>query len=162
MTEYRIPGRVALFFSTLLLSSALSGQPVIDEALLTAARSVIPSDLNENEIRAVLETGLWHDDSSAVAISIPRQNEYMTFVFRRQPDGALSAADVSWVANTVFGAWGFPRDDIERFETKPVRWQSGNRGNLLLWIQTRGWRKGQRYTGTDVYLVFPDGTLTNR
>lgn len=162
MTECRIPQPLAFFFSMLLLSGALSGQPAIEKALLKAACIVISSDMNEDEIRSVLEAGLWSDDSSAVAISIPRQDEYMTFVFRLQPDGTFSATDVSWIANTVFGAWGFPRDEIERFETKPVSWRSGNRGNLLLRIQTRGWREGRRYTGWDVYLVSPDGALTNR
>jgi len=161
MIRRRILNVVALFVSAFLFSSAPNGQPAVDEALLTAATTVMPSELSEGEIRELLQAGVWHD-SSAVAISIARQNEYMTFIFRRQPDGSFSAQDVSWIANTVFGVWGFPRMEIERFETKPLRWQAGSGGNLLLYAQTRGWREGQRYTGTDVYLVFPDGTLTNR
>ncbi len=53
MTEYRIPQRVAFLFSTLLLTGALSGQTIIDEALMKAACTVIPSDLNENEIHSL-------------------------------------------------------------------------------------------------------------
>lgn len=162
VTGCRAPLRVALILATALLPAPASSQPADDEALLTAARAILPSDLSEGEIRSALATGLWHDDPSAVAISVPRQNEYLTFVFRRQPDGAFSAEDVSWAANTVFGVWGFRREEIERFETTPIGWRPGSGGNLLLVIQTRGWRAGQRYTGSDIYLVFPDGTMTNR
>src|SRR5690606_33583976 len=109
------------------------------------------------------EAGVWNDDSSAVALSKQLEKGSLTFVFRLQPDGSYSAQDVSWISNTVFGVWGYPRSEIERFETKPLRWQASSRdGILLLYAQTRGWRQGQRYTGTDVYMVFPDGTLTNR
>jgi hypothetical protein len=162
MIANRLPHLVALFLSMLFFSRAVNSQPAIDKSLLSAAVTVMPSECAEGEIRGLLEAGVWHDDLSAVAISIPRKNEYMTFVFRRQPDGSFSGQDVSWIANTVFGVWGFPRSEIERFETKPLKWQASLNGNLLLYVQTRGWREGQRYTGTDVYLVFPDGTLTNR
>ena len=162
MTAFTISRRVLCSIVALLIAGITNGQPAIDEALMSAAQSVMPAELSGDEIRAFLEGGLWLDDASAVALSIPREDEYMTFVFRSQPDGSYSAQDVSWIANTVFGVWGYPRAEIERFETTPLRWELGREGNLLLYARTRGWRQGQRYTGTDVYLVFPDGTLTNR
>jgi hypothetical protein len=160
---FRLPCFIVLILSVAVYSSSTNSQPVIEDALLDAAVSIMPSELTETEIRELLEAGVWNEGSFAVALSMPRVNEYLTFVFRLQPDGSYSAQDVSWIANTVFGVWGYPRSEIERFETNPLRWGAGSREDvILLWAQTRGWREGQRYTGTDVYMVLPDGTLENR
>lgn len=86
----------------------------------------------------------------------------MTFVFRRQPDGTYSAEDASWVARTAFGFWGFPREEIERFETEPIAWRLNQEQHLLVQIRTRGWRDGQRYTASGYYLVAPDGSVSGQ
>ena len=154
--------RVALFIVTALWLGAADGQPRVDDALVTAARTVMPDDLTDSQLREALEAALWHADPPAVAVSIPRGDEYKTFVFRRQPDDTYSAEDASWVAHTAFGFWGFPREEIESFETKPLAWRVNEGRHLLVQIRTRGWRNGQRYTASGYYLVSPDGRVSGQ
>ena len=153
--------KILLSIAALAAGTAL-GEPPVEEALVTSARSVMPGDLGDSEVRAMLESGVWREEPRAVALSIPRGAEYMTFVFRRQADGSYSAADASWVANTAFGFWGFPRDEIERFETEPLSWHLNDDGHLHVLIQTKGWREGQRYTARGYFLVAPDGTVSGQ
>jgi hypothetical protein len=95
----------ALLLIAALLFGPLAGQPIIDEALLVAAAArVMPSDLTGSEVRAALQKGLWQDEPIAVAVSIPRQDEYMTFVFRLRTDGTYSAVDAS--RTVVYAAFG--------------------------------------------------------
>jgi hypothetical protein len=154
--------RVAVFVFAALSSGAVAGQPTVDEALVTAAATVMPRDLTSDDIRAALQKGLWQVEPLAVAISIPRQHEYATFVFRRLSDGTYSAADASrTVAFAAFGYFGWPRDEYERFETEPVSWQTTQNGGSLLRVRVRAWRQGQRYSVTGHYLVNAQGEVTN-
>jgi hypothetical protein len=146
----------------LLLSGAVTGQPTIDEALVAAAATVMPSDLTEGDVRVVLQGGLWQGEPVAVAVSIPRQDEYLTLVFRLLPDGTYSAVDASrTVAFAAFGFFGWPRQEYERFETEPVSWQAAPNGDSLLRVRVSAWRDGQRYTVTGHYLVNARGEVFN-
>lgn len=86
----------------------------------------------------------------------------MTFVFRQQLDGTFSAVDASWVARTAFGFWGFRAEEIEKFETEPLRWHVNEGGHLMVQIRTRGWRNGQRYSASGYYLVSADGSVSGQ
>jgi hypothetical protein len=145
-----------------VFSAVANCQTQIEESLLGAALSVFPDDVSEDEAMTLLQSGLWHDDPTAVAVSIPRGNECLTFIFLSQPDGTYSAADASWVSGAAFGFWGFPREEIERFEIEPLSWSINHHGNLMVRIRTRGWREGQRYTASGAYLVSPDGSVTGQ
>jgi hypothetical protein len=154
--------RIAGFVFAALLSGALVGQPTIDEALIAAATTVMPSDLMEGDVRAILQSGLWQEEPVAVAVSIPRQDECLTLVFRLLSDGTYSAVDASrTVAFAAFGFFGWPRQEYERFETEPVSWQATRNGNSLLRVRVRAWRDGQRYTATGHYLVNTEGEVFN-
>jgi hypothetical protein len=153
--------RIAIFVLAALSAGTVAGQSAIDEALVAAAATVMPNDLTEDDVRAALQKGLWQGEPIAVAVSIPRQHEYATFVFRRLSDGTYSAADASrTVAFAAFGYFGWPSDEYERFETEPVSWQATQNGGSLLRVRVRAWRHGQRYTVTGHYLVSAQGEVS--
>jgi hypothetical protein len=155
-------GRIPVFLALAVIAHSVSGQADVDEPLRNAAATVFPSDLTAPAVDSALESGLWHQNPPAVAVSIPRGNESATFIFVRQTDGTYSAADISWAARTAFGFWGFPREEIERFEMQPLTWQTNHNGTLMVRIRTRGWREGQRYTAQGLYLVSADGTVSGQ
>lgn len=150
----------ALFLVAAVLAQTADGQPIIDEELMTSAATVMPGDLVEDDIREALRNGLWQEGVVAVAVSIPRQDEYATFVFRRFSDGTYSAVDASrTVAYAAFGYFGWPADEYDRFETEPVSWQATANGNSLLRVRVRAWRDDQRYTVIGHYLVNAKGEV---
>jgi hypothetical protein len=154
--------RIAGFLFAALLSGAVAAQPTIEEALVAAAATVMPSDLTESDVRAALQKGLWQEEPVAVAVSIPRKDEYLTLVFRLLSDGAYSAVDASrTVAFAAFGFFGWPRQEYERFETEPVSWRATPDGGSLLRVRVSAWRDGQRYTVTGHYFVNAKGEVFN-
>lgn len=151
-----------LLLTAALSSAAVAGQPTIDQALMEAAATVTPSDLTESDVRAALQRGLWQEEPIAVAVSIPRQDEYMTLVFRLLSDGTYSAVDASrTVAYAAFGFFGWPRHEYERFETEPIGWRVTQDGGSLLRVRVSAWREGQRYTAAGHYLVDAEGRVFN-
>jgi hypothetical protein len=135
---------------------------LVDEALLSAARPLLPREMTDAELSAALRDGLWRQDLHAVAVSRPEGMGYRTYVFVRQGDGSYAATNASsTVANAAFGYFGWPATEYERYETEPVDWRITDNGHSLLYVRVRAWRQGQRYTVIGHYLVGPDGSFTN-
>ena len=134
---------------------------LVDEALHSAARPLMPRDMTDAELTATLGGGLWRQDLNAVAVAWPEGMGYRTYVFVRQGDGSYAATNASRVvANAAFGYFGWPADEYERYETAPVDWRMTDNGHSLLYVRVRAWRQGQRYTVTGHYLVSPDGSVS--
>ena len=138
-----------------------SRRPLVDEALRSAARPLMPREMTDAELSAALSDGLWRQDLNAVAVARPEGPGYRTYVFVRQGDGSYAATNASrTVANAAFGYFGWPAAEYERYETEPVDWRMTDNGNSLLYVQVRAWRQGQRYTVTGHYLVGADGSVS--
>lgn len=130
---------------------------VVDEALLTAARSSMPQEMTDAELSATLGGGRWRQDGEAVAVTLPRANGTLAFVFVRQPDGSFAATDATQViARSAFGFFGWPAEEYERYEIEILDWPSPS----LLRAEVRAWRQGQRYTTGGQFLVFRDGSVS--
>lgn len=135
-------------------------RPTPDSNLLATALAVMPAGLSDGEVRRALRNGLWHEDGDAVAVGLPRANESLTFVFRRQADGSYRGVDASWVANPALVFIGWRRDEFDRFVTEPINWVEGRYERLSLTIRTRAWRGERRYTATESFFVHADGLVT--
>jgi hypothetical protein len=119
-------------------------------------------DVEDSELRAALESGLWNPDRSAVATVIPRAQASLILVYLKQPDGSFLATDASGVESGNFGFFGRLRSDYERFETQPIEWRQREDGRFQVVMRTRAWRMGQRYTVAEALLIDPDGTVLYR
>lgn len=147
---------------TLTLSNSRRALVLVEDPLLAAARLLLPSEMTDADVSAVLRDGLWRQDLNAVAVSHPEGTEYRTYVFVRQGDGSYAATNASsTVANAASAYFGRPVTEFERYETEPVDWRIADNGQSLLYVEVRAWRQGQRYAVTGYYLVGPDGSVTN-
>ncbi|MHC1764608.1 MAG: hypothetical protein AB9869_09905 [Verrucomicrobiia bacterium] len=88
-----------------------------------AASRVFPEEISTEEIGTGLKIGLWNTDRTAIAVSFPKPEASVIFVFLRQTDGSYLAADASGVEGGNFGKLGIAgRKGYDRFETTPVQW----------------------------------------
>jgi hypothetical protein len=145
-----------------VLCSSASAQQDFSDDLFSAARPIVPVEIENSELSAALEAGLWNPERSAVAMVIPRAEASLILVLLRRPDGSFLATDASRVEGGNFGVLGRPRTDYERFETQPVEWRQRDDGRFQVVMRTRAWRMGQRYTVAEALLIDPDGTVLYR
>jgi len=133
------------------------------DRLVVAAQAIMPSGTALTEIGSALRGGVWRQDQAAVAVTLPRENETLVYVFVRQPDGSYAATDATRVISlAAFGFFGWPAEEFERFEIQPLDWAMREGGLSLLFTQVRAWREGQRYTSSDVFFVGADGSISGR
>ena len=71
---------VAFIFFSLLFSGSVGAQAPLVGELLSAARSAMPRDLGDSELRSVLQRGLRHPAGNAVAVVIPRPEASLVLV----------------------------------------------------------------------------------
>jgi hypothetical protein len=132
-------------------------------ALLAAALTVMPAGTVRAEVEAALAGGLWRQDLAAVAVTLPREDETLAYVFVRQADGSFAATDATRVISfAAFGYFGWPAEEYERFEIQPLGWEMREGGASMLRTQTQAWRQGQRYTTGDIFFVGPDASVNGR
>ena len=153
---------VIVLVPLLALFSATQAQQDLSSSLLAVARSVAPVEVEDSELAAAIESGLWNPDRSAIATVIPRSEASVILVYLRQSDGSFLATDASGVESGNFGFFGRPRSDYERFETEPIEWRQRDDGRFQVVMRTRAWRMGQRYTVAEPLLIDPDGTVLYR
>ncbi len=153
--------RAALILVALTVVAS-AGESRVDSALLAAAQKAMPSDVATNQFVRAFESGLWNSNRTAVAVSITQPKASVVFVFLRQTNGTYLAADASRVEGGNFGKLGRPRTDYERFETTPTEWLHREDGWFQVWMRTRAWRGGQRYTVAEPLLIRPDGFVMDR
>jgi hypothetical protein len=153
---------VAFIIFSLLFSGSVDAQAPIVGELLSVARSAVPRELSDSELRSVLQRGLRHPAGNAVAVVIPRPEASLVLIFIRQPDGIFLATDASGVESGNFGKLGRPRTDYERYETEPIEWRQRDDDLLQVVIRTRAWRMGQRYTVAEPLIIKPDGAVLYR
>jgi hypothetical protein len=155
-----------MFRTTLILFALVAvvsaGESRTDAALLAAAQKTMPRAIGRNQLVRALESGLWNSNRTAVAVSTIQPRASVVFVFLRQTNGTYLAADASGVEGGNFGKLGRPRTDYDRFETTPTEWLYREDGWFQVWMRTRGWRGGQRYTVSEPLLIKPDGTVLYR
>jgi hypothetical protein len=152
------------FLSVLFLQSVHAAEqprPTTDP-MHYAARTAAPADVTDAQLATALSKGLKHPDGSAVAIAIPRAEASLILILIRKSDGSYVAADASQVEIANFGFFGRKRHEYERYETKPIKWLPRDDGLLQVSIQTRAWRKGQRYTVAEPLIIKPDGSVLFR
>jgi hypothetical protein len=131
--------------------------------LRVAALAVMPQGTGQAEVDAALAAGVWRQDRAAVAVTLPRENETLAYVFVRQADGSFAATDATRVISfAAFGYFGWPAEEYERFEIQPLGWEMREGGASMLRTQTQAWRQGQRYTTGDIFFVGPDASVNGR
>ena len=149
-------GAAAAELRSLLLTD--SRRAVDNEALLAAARSLMPPEMTDADVSLTLGGGLWRRDAGAVAVTLPRANGTLAFVFVRQLDGSFAATDATQViARSAFGFFGWPEEEYERYEIELLDWTLRDGDPSLLRVQVRAWREGRRYTTGGQFLVGADG-----
>ena len=140
----------------------LAGESRVNAALLSAAQKAMPREIATNQLVRAVETGLWNSNRTAVAVSITQPKASVVFVFLRQADGTYLAADASGVEGGNFGKLGRPRTDYERFETTPVEWLHRDGSLFQVWMRTRAWMAGKRYTVSEPLIIRPDVVVLYR
>jgi hypothetical protein len=150
---------IAIFFLVFCGVAAAGDSTSSDDALMTAARAAIQSEITTEELQTSLASGLWDGDGSAVAISILRGRSSIVFVFLKREDGSFLAVDVSGVELGNCGALGRRRSEYERCETVPIKWFPREEGRFRVLMRTRAWKDGQRYTATEPLLIRQDGKV---
>lgn len=105
-------------------------------------------------------SGIWNDDRTAAAVSIPMGNRTGVYVLLVRPNGEHTTADISRIENGLFAKLGTAeRSDYEKYETAPIEWKALEDGNLLLKVRLQAWRDGQRYTVLGPVIIRPDGSV---
>ena len=117
----------------------------------------------ESDIDLIAEaraSGLWTDDGTAAAVSIPMDNRTGVYVLLVRPNGEYTIADISRIERGLFTTLGLATPaDYEKYETQPVEWITLEDGNLLLKVRLQAWRDGQRYTVSAPVIIRPDGSV---
>jgi hypothetical protein len=149
-----------ILFTMFVTAGAMAAEARVTETLLASARNVVPQDITTNELLRVLQAGLWNSNRTAVAVSFPRQNASVIFVFLQQTNGTYLAVNASGVEGGNLGVLGSRgRKDYDRFETTPVKWLYRDDGRFQVVMRTRAWRSGRRYTVSEPLLISPNGTV---
>jgi hypothetical protein len=149
-----------ILFTMFVTAGAMAAEARVTETLLASARNVVPQDITTNELLRVLQAGLWNSNRTAVAVSFPRQNASVIFVFLQQTNGTYLAVNASGVEGGNLGVLGSRgRKDYDRFETTPVEWRHRDDGRFQVVMRTRAWRSGRRYTVSEPLLISPNGTV---
>jgi hypothetical protein len=154
------------FISTLALWAqfpfALGAHAQMPDELSISAREALPGDPSDTELAAVLDDGVRTDNGVALATLVPRSEGSLIVVFIRQADGTYLTVDASVIESAIFGYFGRPRTDYERYESEILDLQQRDDGLIQLQVRTRAWRMGQRYTGGDMILIRLDGLVMQR
>jgi len=149
----------AILFVLFAAASASAGESRIDDALFIAAQKTLPQGSDTNEVVRVLQAGLWNSNRTACAVSFPKPEASVIFVFLRQTNGTYLAVDASGVEGGNFGKLGIGRPGHDRFETLPTQWLNREDGWFQVVMRTRAWKAGKRYTVSEPLLIKPDGTV---
>jgi hypothetical protein len=131
----------------------------LDDALILAARDVVPLEMAHHEMMALLKWGVWDGDRTAFAVAFRRGKGTAVVVFSRRGDGTYRAVDVSDVEPGNLGKLGSHGQVYERVETEPMDVSRRADGSLVILVRTRAWRGGRRYAVTEPVLIEPDGEV---
>ena len=141
---------------------SLNGPDSDGEALLEAARAVMPSSMMDVERAVAVRDGLWRKDRQAVAVTVPRTDATLVFVFVLQTDGSYAGTDATPViSQSAFGSFGWPAEAYERYAITLFDWETRDGNPAVLRAYVAAWRQGQRYSTLGSFFVSPDGSITN-
>ena len=105
-------------------------------------------------------SGMWNDDRTAVAVSIPQENCTGVYVLLMRPNAEHTTADISRIEDGLFAKLGTAaRSAYQKYETVPIEWTTLEDGNLLLMVRLQAWRDGQRFTVSGPVIIRPDGSV---
>jgi hypothetical protein len=129
--------------------------------LLAISSGVLADDLPDIDWIAEAEaSGVWNDNRTAAAISIPSENRTNIYVLLVHPDDQHVAIDISRIEDGLFAKLGTAdRTEYEKYESTPIEWEALENGKLLLTVRLRVWRDGQRYTVSGPVIIRPDGSV---
>jgi hypothetical protein len=154
------------FFNSVTLFIALTAgasfgvESPPNNALLTAARKVLPAEIAMNEMVKGLHEGLWNSNRTAVAVAFTRPKASLIYLFLHQTDGDYVVSDASSVEEGNLGKLGIARrSGYDRLETKPVQWVNRDDGLFQVIMRTRAWKGGHRYTVSEPLVIKPDGNI---
>ena len=135
---------------TLILGSLL--------AITSAAHAA--DDSNINLVAEARASGLWTNDGTAAAVSIPMDNRTGVYVLLEREDGEYTIADISRIEDGLFTKLGLAKPvDYDRYETLPVEWIALEGGDLLLKVRLQAWRDGRRYTVSGPVIIRSDESV---
>ena len=150
---------ISPLLGTLMLACVVFAQSPPDVSLLAVARTALPLSISTDEIRKAIDTGLWNSSRTAAAICFNKAKIPTAWVFIKQSSGRFLAVDVS-KDGLALGRIGLsPRSAYERLELTPVKWVDRDDGVLYIFVRTRAWKGGQRYTVSKPLLILQDGTI---
>lgn len=135
------------------------------EPLATARDYAAKQGVPELEIKRGMESALWREDKSAVALCFANAKGTVCLVLVKTNEGAFKLIDVSRVEGMNFGKIGERRERYQRFQTVPEKWRSENdtwwsHPEALCQVRfiTRAWLNGQRYTVGEPLVIKKDMT----
>lgn len=146
----------------LLACAASHVNAQISEELVSVASNALPNGQSDAEVAAILEGRVSTSNGTALAVLVAQPGASLILVFIRQANGSYLAADASVIESAIFGGFGRPRTDYERYESEILELEQRDDGLYRLRVRTRAWRMWQRYTGGDFILIRPDGTVLQR
>ncbi len=131
----------------------------IEEKLLAAAKKALSASVDEDDLPTTIASGLWNSEKTALAVVHHRSKGSIVYIFIRQKTGEYLAVDASDVESGNFGKLGFKRTHYDRFKTELVEWMKSEDSKLQIFVRTRAWKNGVRYTASEPLLIASDGTV---
>lgn len=128
--------------------------------LATASVACAAADPEIDLVAEAKASGIWNDDRTAGAVSIPGDSRSNIYVLLLLPNGDHKTTDISRIEDGLFAKLGTAeRSEYERYETTPIEWKTLEDGDFLLKVRLRAWRDGQRYTVSGPVIVRTDGSV---
>ncbi|MCP5467843.1 MAG: hypothetical protein H7A32_01065 [Deltaproteobacteria bacterium] len=148
---------IRVIFILLLAASPtlLSAGEVESSQLLQSAHRIWPQFSN-NDLSKHLNSGLWNDDKTALAVVISNSS----YVFLAQAEGTFLAVNISRVEDANLGKLGIQNKSwYDRVETIPLKWEDRKDKLFQVTMQTSAWKNGKKYTVAELLLIKNNGTV---
>jgi hypothetical protein len=150
---------IVIAITASILPTTMADESKINDKLMAAARHALSSTMDKKALDTMILGGLWNTNKTALVASHHKSGGSVVYIFIRQASGDFLPVDVSRVEEGNFGRLGFRRTHYHRFETVPTEWSKRDDSKLQVWIRTRAWKNGQRFTVAEPVLVASDGTI---
>ena len=109
-------------------------------------------------VQIAQSTGLWTEDRSAAALSIPADWGTALYVVLFRSDAKPLVVNISRVGPALFLKLGLaPQSEYEKYEIQPVEWLEETESQVMLSVRLHAWRDGQRYTVSTPIAVDDEG-----
>jgi hypothetical protein len=118
----------------------LPSTPLVE--VIESAKITFPN-YSEEKLNAMFKDALWNHEKSAVVVYPPDVNKTSIYIFIKNESDEFMGVDISKVERGNLGTIGLDLK-FEKVETKAIKWLEHEK---YYWIhmETKAWRKGQRY-----------------